>query len=105
MNRTDWLTATMAAGVAGAGWFWLPPSQRWIGLGAVGVAVLARELGWKRNPTVIELGGMTWDRHAFCQSWLITGATGSGKTCSGILHILHQLFKRRSRFGLLCIDD
>ncbi len=105
MNRTDWLAAATAAGAAGACWFWLPLSHRGIGLGIVGMATLVFELVRKRSPTVIELGGMTWDRHAFCQSWLITGATGSGKTCSGILHILHQLFKRRSRFGLLCIDD
>lgn len=107
MNTTDWLVAVSLAGTAGAAWVWLPVPDRWLALGGVFVLVLLRQTRRVRaeRQVVIKLAGLSWDRHAFCQGWLITGCTGSGKTLSGILQILNQLFRRRHSFGLLSVDD
>lgn len=107
MNSTDQAMTGLVVGGAAAAWFFLPPPQCWLAIGGLGVVAL----GWqawshhRKGRTVVELAGMTWDRHAFCQNWLIVGGTGAGKTRSGIRQLLHQLFLRRTRFGLLCVDD
>lgn len=102
MKRRDWIASLSLALAAGVLWVWLPSG---IAVVAIGLTAALVERFRRREETVIELGGFSWNRQAFCQSWLITGATGSGKTRSGIHQILHQLFKRQNRFGLLCIDD
>ena len=56
------------------------------------------------NMLVARFKGFKWDRHSFCQHFLITGATGSGKTLGGILRILFQAFKHQPGFGGLCVD-
>ncbi len=107
MNRTDCLIAATLAGAAGLAWNYLPSAPCWLTIGGLGVTA-GVWLEWRvhrQRTTVVELGGLAWDRNAFCQGWLITGATGSGKTRSGIHQLLHQLFHRGFRFGLLCIDD
>lgn len=107
MKTLDWLVALTLAGVAGGGWWLLPSPDGWVVV--VGVLFLAwLWQAWRarqERQTVVELGGLRWNRHTFCQGWLITGVTGSGKTRSGIHQLLHQLFRRVRRFGLLCIDD
>ena len=107
MKTFDWLFVLGLAAATAAGWIFLASSNHWLVVAVAGVLTVAWHL-WRvrqARETVIELGGLAWNRHAFCQGWLITGATGSGKTLSGIHHVLHQLFKRRHRFGMLCIDD
>jgi hypothetical protein len=107
MNTTDWFIVVSLAGAAGAAWVWLPVPDRWLALGGVCVLALLRQTRRVRaeRQVVIKLAGLSWDRHAFCQGWLITGCTGSGKTLSGILQILNQLFRRKHSFGLLSVDD
>ena len=34
---------------------------------------------------------LAWDRNTFCRGWIITGATGSGKTEAGINRLVHQV--------------
>jgi hypothetical protein len=107
MKLTDWFFALGVAGAAAGCWLWLPVNLNWIAVAVLsGMAVLWQiRRRRQQRQTVVELGGLSWDRHAFCQGWLITGATGTGKTRSGINQILHQLFRRGIQFGLLCIDD
>ena len=59
----------------------------------------------RRRDVVCRLGGMEWDRQSFCRGWFISGATGSGKTLSGLRQILYQTFEHQPNFGGLCIDD
>ena len=55
---------------------------------------------------------MEWNLNEFCRGWLVTGATGSGKTACGINQLMHQVFKNCNgdqtqfpRWGGVCIDD
>ena len=100
---------SIALGIAGAGLLclvWLPAPWRWGAGAAMGVLALLwlAARGHWRGGVVARLKGFTWDRQTFCQHFLITGATGSGKTLSGILPLLFQLFKHQPRFGGLCVD-
>lgn len=64
-----------------------------------------------------KLGGLKWDRNAFCRGWLITGSTGSGKTQCGINILMHEVFKNENGkrdknekiieypWGGICIDE
>ncbi|HOB98273.1 MAG TPA: type IV secretion system DNA-binding domain-containing protein [Verrucomicrobiota bacterium] len=107
MKTTDWLFVLVLAGAVGSSSTLLPAPTLWWTLSGAAFLTLVWQ-AWRRQQqrhTIVELGGLRWNRHDFCENWLITGGTGSGKTRSGILQLLHQLFKRLTRFGLLCIDD
>jgi hypothetical protein len=56
------------------------------------------------SETVVRLKGFRWDRQTFCQHFLITGETGCGKTLSGVMRLMFQLFTHQPRFGGLFID-
>ncbi len=71
-------------------------------LGVVGVVALAGR--WRRRRHVT-LGGLTWKRRDFVAGWLITGGTGSGKTRSGVMRLLHEVFRVEANWGGLVIDD
>ena len=51
------------------------------------------------------LKGLTWDRNEFCRGWLIRGKTGCGKTKSGILNLMFQVFTNERNWGGVCIDE
>ena len=70
----------------------------------VGSALLLRELRARRDPVIVRLKGFRWTAHELCQHVLITGATGKGKTRSGLVPIVLELFKNDRRFGGLCVD-
>ena len=53
----------------------------------------AAGVGKKRIEAIFRLAGFAWDRNSFCRGWLITGATGSGKTASAIVTKFHQVFR------------
>ena len=55
--------------------------------------------------TIIRFGKLKWDLNDFCRGWSITGRTGSGKTASAIMRILHQLFKNYINWGGLAVDE
>lgn len=57
------------------------------------------------EPTLIRLKGFKWSERDFCRGWLITGDIGSGKTTSGILNILAQVFANQPGWGGCVIDE
>lgn len=103
------LDSTLALALAGAGviaGLCLHAPAGWAagaGCGLLALLWLARR-GRRRGAVVARLKAFTWDRQSFCQHFLITGATGSGKTLSGVLPLLFQVFKHQPGFGGLCID-
>ena len=48
---------------------------------------------------------LSWKLNDFCRGWSITGRTGSGKTASAIMRILHQLFVNCPKWGGLAVDE
>jgi len=53
---------------------------------------------------VLELGGVKWKEDDFCRGWEIDGRTGSGKTASGVVPIIHALKRNRPDVGILALD-
>ncbi|MCZ7640435.1 MAG: hypothetical protein M5U12_32895 [Verrucomicrobia bacterium] len=95
--------------VMASGWSLPFPLDPWVWAGVLGLVglLLLAGVGRARRSHRRDRGpaqGFTWHRHTFCQHFLITGATGPGKTLSGILPLLFQVFKHQPRFGGLCVD-
>lgn len=53
---------------------------------------------------VLELGGVKWKEDDFCRGWEIDGRTGSGKTASGVVPIIHAVKRNRPDMGILALD-
>jgi hypothetical protein len=53
---------------------------------------------------VLTLGGVRWTEADFCRGWEIDGRTGSGKTASGVVPIIHALKIARPDMGILALD-
>jgi hypothetical protein len=53
---------------------------------------------------VLTLGGVCWSEADFCRGWEIDGRTGSGKTASGVVPIIHALKLNRPEVGILALD-
>jgi len=53
---------------------------------------------------VLSLGGVSWNEEDFCRGWEIDGRTGSGKTASAVVPIIHQLKQNRPEVGILALD-
>ena len=68
------------------------------------LSVMGRYPFASKREIVARFKGFKWDRHSFCQHFLITGSTGSGKTLGGILKILFEAFTHQPHFGGLCVD-
>ena len=106
MKTVIFVLAGCLVGLATACTYGLPSPRGWLWgsiLGAIALLWLAGPRG-RRHDVVIRLKGLSWDRFSFCQHFLITGATGSGKTLSGIMPLLIQVFKHQPHFGGLCVD-
>jgi hypothetical protein len=58
----------------------------------------------KKIDYVLELGGVRWNEEDFCRGWEIDGRTGSGKTASAVVPIIHALKKNRPDIGILALD-
>jgi hypothetical protein len=100
---------TIAISVLGIWWFYDQP-QPWSWLSfaflALGTYSLHNLLSPpKRKKIVLELAGMTWSQEDFCRGWLITGATGCGKTASIIMRILFGLCTHVPKWGGMALDD
>lgn len=87
----------------GIGWAWAWPGQ-WLfaGLLLIPAAWLVARCPEK---TVACLGGIRWGARDFARGFLITGDTGAGKTSSGVVRLLRELFSRVLNWGGLCIDE
>jgi hypothetical protein len=55
-------------------------------------------------PYVLKLGGVIWKEADFCRGWEIDGRTGSGKTASGVVPIIHALKQNRPDVGIMALD-
>ena len=53
---------------------------------------------------VLTFGGIRWSEADFCRGWEIDGRTGSGKTASGVVPIIHALKVNRPDMGILALD-
>ena len=106
MKTFDYVIASTLIGIGAFCVYILPAPLSWEISGAVGLLAMiwAATRVHDRQQVVAQLKGRIWDLHAFCQHFLITGATGSGKTLSGILRLLFQVFKHQPKFGGLCVD-
>ena len=79
-----------------------------ISVGLIPLVILMTYHGLRKRklPTeaVLELGGIRWSEEDFCRGWEIDGRTGSGKTASAVVPIIHQLKKNRPDVGILALD-
>lgn len=75
-------------------------------VGAVGAATygVAQHFRQPRRKPVVRLRSQSWTARQLTQHVLITGATGSGKTRSGIVAIVGELFRNDPAFGGLFVD-
>jgi hypothetical protein len=71
----------------------------------LGVHSLHDIIAPRKKPIVLELAGMKWTREDFCRGWLITGATGCGKTASIMMRILFGLCTHAPEWGGMALDD
>jgi hypothetical protein len=78
---------------------------------AAGLLILASHLAYRSfkkrklpSNVVLSLGGVTWNEEDFCRGWEIDGRTGSGKTASAVVPIIHQLKQNRPDVGILALD-
>src|SRR5262249_33506562 len=53
----------------------------------------------------LSVGGLCWHLEDYCAGWLITGGTGTGKTRSGLMRLLHETFRCYPSWGGLVVDD
>jgi len=96
-----WLLTVLAPALIGACY-----SLRYEIIAAGVMALLIGLWGWRKPFNVVcRLKGRIWTREDFCRGWFISGATGSGKTASGIRQLLFQLFTHQPNFGGVCIDE
>ena len=58
----------------------------------------------ERLPYILKLGGVIWNEADFCRGWEIDGRTGSGKTASGVVPIIHALKQNRPEVGIMALD-
>lgn len=80
------------------------PVGVWVGGLVAGTGLLAVVV-WRRPPPIlVRLRGLCWTEQQLCQHFLITGATGAGKTRSGLVVLLLELFRRSRSFGGLFVD-
>lgn len=79
-----------------------------ISAGLVTVAILMTYHGFRKRSlppgVVLALGGVRWNEEDFCRGWEIDGRTGSGKTASAVVPIIHQLKQNRPDIGILALD-
>lgn len=82
----------------------------WVALAAVSVACWLLYCGLAYPPgrakgIVLRLWGWTWTREELCCHFLITGATGTGKTARALVPIIHGLRQTLPATGILAVDS
>lgn len=75
----------------------------------VAACLLVIAMAWigsrRRRSRLIRIGRLTWRRVDFTAGWLITGGTGTGKTLSGVVRLMFEVFRTEAKWGGLVIDD
>ena len=79
----------------------------WPGLGAAATLLVLGGWGLLYEPrnVAVRLAGLAWTMRDFGRGWLVSGDIGSGKTSSGIVQLMRQLFLNVPTWGGLCIDE
>ncbi len=79
-----------------------------ISVGLIPLVILMTYHGLRKRKlspdVVLALGGVHWNEEDFCRGWEIDGRTGSGKTASAVVPIIHQLKQNRPEVGILALD-
>ena len=83
--------------------YWLPVVSAGLAVWLAYNALLARLD--EQNAVVLRLWGLEWTRDEACCHFLITGATGTGKTARAVVPIVHGLRSTLPSTGILAIDS
>lgn len=103
-----WLTGLAAVIAASAligtaqAW-WSPGTTSWLAL--VVAALLCTLALLPKTPRFVSLWGFTWSRDEYCRHFLITGATGTGKTTRALIPLLLATRTQQQNTGILAIDS
>jgi len=96
------LCIVVAAGFSIQDWGWI------ISLMLLPAAFFLGHYGFSKPKlppgVVLALGSVHWNEEDFCRGWEIDGRTGSGKTASAVVPIIHQLKQNRPEVGILALD-
>ena len=81
-----------------------------LALGAVGIGAwllyCALRPSWtSERRAVLRLWGLEWTRDEVCCHFLVTGATGTGKTARAVVPIIHGLRSTLRDTGILAVDS
>ena len=78
-----------------------------ISVGLIPLVILMTYHGLRNEsfcPPGAGFGSVHWNEEDFCRGWKIDGRTGSGKTASAVVPIIHQLKQNRPEVGILALD-
>jgi type IV secretory pathway TraG/TraD family ATPase VirD4 len=103
------VAVTMIAVAVAARFALTSPWHLGVGVPALAVAAWAA-FGWaaavlRRPGVVLRFAGLEWSRDEACTHFLITGATGTGKTARAVVPILKGLRETLPGTGILAIDS
>ena len=106
MNPLDLLLYVLCVAGILAGYFFLaPPFSVAVVALCVVFGVWALFAADNSGRIVLRIGGLSWTMEDFVRGWLITGATGSGKTQCAINAITFQIFRNVKNWGGICLDQ
>ncbi|OAM87132.1 type IV secretion system DNA-binding domain-containing protein [Termitidicoccus mucosus] len=88
----------------------LPGIGYWLAVAALTQAIWSAfesldRWGESAQQFALELWGLTWTRDEACCHFLITGATGTGKTARAVVPIVHGLRSTLPDTGILAVDS
>ena len=95
--------AFMRSAVPGPAGLWVPAAGICAGVWLAYCALVASTDS--ANAAVLRLWGLTWTRDEACCHFLITGATGTGKTARAVVPIVHGLRSAMPDTGILAVDS
>jgi len=110
VKRRPFALVAACLACAALGRFGLPtPTGYWLAVaalaGSVWIAFEAFAARHIPDAAVLRLWGLKWTRDEACCHFLITGATGTGKTARAVVPIIHGLRKTLPGTGILAVDS